>query len=84
MQLCDKASARQPRGSFAPLDSHCGGSGGGALSPAATRSCLSLIIPGHPSLDTDLGSWWDPEEVGLWRTEQEETQGGSAVLWFTK
>lgn len=57
MQLCDKASARQPRASFVLLDSPCGGGGGGeGLSPAAT--CLSpslfLVIPG---LDTSSGSW---------------------------
>lgn len=53
MQLCDKASARQPRATFVLLASHCGAAGGGCtLSP---RSCLNpslfLVIP---DLDTDF------------------------------
>lgn len=60
MQLCDKASARQPRATFVLLASHCGiaAAGGEGLSP---RSCLSLsLFLVIPDLDTDFGSWWEP------------------------
>lgn len=49
MQLCDKASVRQPRARFALLDSHYGGGGGDVISCCNSLMFKTLIIPGHPS-----------------------------------
>lgn len=56
MQLCDKASARQPRATFVLLASHCGDAGGGGGGELSPRSCLSLsLFLVIPDLDTDFG-----------------------------
>lgn len=61
MQLCDKASARQPRATFVLLASHCdgaGGGGGGGAGRGEVISSLSLSLSLFlviPDLDTDFG-----------------------------
>lgn len=48
MQLCDKASARQPRATFVLLASHCGIAAAGGEGLISSLMFKSLIIPGHP------------------------------------
>lgn len=63
MQLCDKASAHQPRATFVLLASHCdgaggGGGGGGGAAVGEVISLLSLSLSLFlviPDLDTDFG-----------------------------
>lgn len=81
MQLCDKASVRQPQATFVLLASHCGGAGGGVLSP---RSCLSpSLFLAIPDLDTDFRSWWEPGGAELnwvWGAGHEERAQGWSVV----
>lgn len=48
MQLCDKASARQPRATFVLLASQCAAAGGGrGVHVLSSLMFKPLIIPGH-------------------------------------